>query len=93
MTGADDPAPEAVFIDAPRDADLRTLYEYWDTVRGDRPMPRRADIDPSEIPRLLPYVIMYNALPGGGGYTIRLVGEEVVRLNGSNGTGARPDRS
>jgi hypothetical protein len=87
MTGADDPAPEAVFIDAPRDADLRTLYEYWDTVRGDRPMPRRADIDPSEIPRLLPYVIMHNALPGGGGYTIRLVGEEVVRLNGSNGTG------
>ena len=87
MTGAGGSTPEAVFIDGPRDADLRALYEYWNTVRGERAMPRRADIDPSEIPKLLPYIIMYNAVPGGGGYTIRLVGEEVVRLNGSNGTG------
>ena len=86
MTGAADSAPEAVFIDAPRDADLQALYEYWNTVRGDRPMPRRADIDPIEIPKLLPYIIMYNAVPGGG-YTVRLVGEQVVRLNGIDGTG------
>jgi len=87
LTGAGDSGTEAVFIDGPRDADIRALYEYWNTVRGDRAMPQRADIDPSEIPKLLPYIIMYNAVPGGGGYTIRLVGEEVVRLNGSNGTG------
>jgi hypothetical protein len=86
MTGSASSIPEAVFIDAPRDADLRALYEYWDTVRGDRPMPRRADIDPSEIPNLLPYIIMYNAVSGGG-YTVRLVGEQVVSLNGINGTG------
>jgi len=66
MTGAASSIPEAVFIDAPRDADLQALYEYWDTARGDHPMPRRADIDPSQIPKLLPYIIMYNAVSGGG---------------------------
>src|SRR5271154_1646474 len=77
---------EAGFIDAPRDPVLRSLYQYWDTVRGARPMPSRADIDPAEIPKLLPYILMYNATPGGG-YTIRLVGEEVERFVGRNATG------
>ena len=88
MVEAANSTPEAVFIDASRDPDLRALYEYWNRVRGDRAMPRRADIDPSEIPKLLPYIIMYNAAAGDG-YTIRLVGEQVVRLNGINGTGRK----
>jgi hypothetical protein len=77
---------EAGFIDAPRDALLRTLHEYWNKVRGSRPMPSRADIDPVEIPKLLPYILMYNVTPGGG-YTIRLVGEAVEQFVGRNATG------
>jgi hypothetical protein len=78
---------EPVFISDPRDPYLRALYDYWNTVRGDRPRPKRADIDPTAIPKLLPHVMMYNVLPDGGGYDIRLVGEEVVALSGVT----RPD--
>jgi len=77
---------EPSFIDAPRDPTLRELCQYWDSVRGDRPMPRRADIDPTQIPRLLPHVMMYTVIPGGG-YTIRLVGQSIVNFVGVNATG------
>jgi len=64
---------EATFIGAPRDADIRALYEYWDAVRGERAMPSRQDIDPAAIPKLLPHIIMYTVVANGGGYTVRLV--------------------
>jgi len=78
---------EAAFIAAPRDPRIQALYAYWEGARGGRAMPARADIDPAEIPALLPYIIMYDVAPGGG-YTIRLVGEEVVRFVGRNATGS-----
>ena len=77
---------EPVFIDEPRDPLLRALYDYWSVVRGDRQMPGRADIDPVKIPKLLPHILMYTVVPDGG-YTIRLVGEEVVGYVGRNATG------
>jgi len=76
-----------VFIDQPRDSDLRAIWEYWNSLRGDRPMPTRADIDPGKIPKLLPYIALYTVLPDRGGFTIRLVGEEIVRYVGRNATG------
>jgi hypothetical protein len=84
MTEPDSTITEAGFIDAPRDAQLKALYEYWDTVRGGRAMPARADIDPGKIPTLLPHIIMYTA---AADYRIRLVGEEIVRFTGRNATG------
>jgi hypothetical protein len=87
MTRAANTITEAVFIDAPRDADVRALYEYWNGLRGDRTMPSRQDIDAAAIPKLLPYIIMYTVVADGGGYTVRLVGEEVVRFVGRNMTG------
>jgi hypothetical protein len=78
---------EAAYIDAPRDADIRALFEYWDAIRGDRVMPSRQDIDPTAIPKLLPCVFMYTVVADGGGYTIRLAGEELLALVGSNPTG------
>jgi hypothetical protein len=77
---------DAVFIDAPRDPGLQALCEYWNSRRRGRKMPARADIDPGKIPKLLPYIIMYNVVRDGA-YTIRLVGEEVVRFVGRNATG------
>ena len=78
---------DPVFIAAPRQSrTLQALYEYWNTRRGDRPMPQRADINPAEIPKLLPHLLMYTVLPGGG-YVIRLVGEEVASFAGRNATG------
>jgi hypothetical protein len=80
------PVTEPLFIDQPRDPKLRTLLEYWNGARGTRTMPRRADIDPTEIPRLLPHIVMYTVMPEGG-YTIRLVGESIVTFVGVNASG------
>lgn len=70
---------EGQYIEGPRDPDLRALYAYWDGVRRGRLMPRRTDVDPTQIPKLLPYIFMYNAAPDGG-FTIRLAGEELMRF-------------
>ena len=51
-------ANEPIFISDPRDPYLRDLYDYWNRVRGDRPMPKRADIDPTAIPKLLPHIMI-----------------------------------
>lgn len=87
MPGASGAISEASFIDAPRDSRIRALFAYWNRVRGERKMPARADIDPTSIPRLLPHVFMYS-VGSDGGYTIRLVGEEVVNFVGRNATGS-----
>lgn len=34
------------------------LVEYWNAVRGDRPAPRRSEIEPRDIKRILPYVFI-----------------------------------
>jgi len=86
MTEAAGPITEAAYLDAPRDARSKALYAYWDTVRGSRAMPARADIDPTAIPRLLPFIVMYNVAEDGN-FRVQLVGEEIVQFAGVNGTG------
>ena len=87
MTAPQETITGAVFLDAPRDKLLQELYAYWDTLRGSRMMPSRADFDPTRIPKLLPHIIMYNVEAPGGPYVVRLVGEEVQRFVGRNTTG------
>jgi hypothetical protein len=55
---------------------LRALFRYWNEKRGDLPMPQRAQIDPIEIARLLPVVVMADAAPTGA--RIRLIGTEAT---------------
>jgi len=49
-------------------------------------MPRRADIDPIEIPKLLPHVRLIDVI-GPGRYRYRLVGTEIQTFHGTNPTG------
>jgi hypothetical protein len=77
----------AAFIDQPRDPGLAMLYAYWQQKRGDRLMPARADIDPADFRKLLPFVVLYNVEGLGGLYTFRLVGGAVVQFVGRNFTG------
>lgn len=37
-------------------------YDYWDTKRGDRLMPARADLDPIEMKPILPHVVLMDVL-------------------------------
>ncbi len=57
---------------------LRQLYEYWLGKRGPRRWPARADILPSEIPALLPFVVLADVLEDGRHFRLRLVGTDVA---------------
>lgn len=61
---------------------LRELLEYWRSKRGSRLMPARADIDPIEIPTLLPIIGLVDVLDGGARFRFRLLGTEVVDAAG-----------
>lgn len=57
---------------------LIEFLEYWRAKCGGRPMPARADIDPLDIPRLLPYVYMVDVLDDPPDFAYRLLGTDVV---------------
>ncbi len=69
------------------DARLRALFGYWREKRGDRAMPARADLDPLEIPTLLPIVGLVDVLDGGARFRYRLTGTEIVDVDGHDPTG------
>ena len=79
--------PPAIFIPTPRHAVLQQLLQYWQGKRGTRAAPARGDIRPSEIKALLPDVMMWNVNTSGERFTMRLVGENIVRFVGGNYTG------
>jgi hypothetical protein len=66
---------------------LQTLYDLWLTRRGDRIAMLRADLDPTEIPRLLPCLILSDVGDGGRAIRYRLVGTEIVAAHGFDYTG------
>lgn len=65
---------------------LSDIHRYWLDCRGQRPIPSRADIDPADIPQLLPYLLLTDLLDDGR-YRFRLVGTEVERSFGAPMTG------
>src|SRR5258708_15692485 len=65
---------------------LREAYEYWRRKAGARLLPSRSDIDPVEIPRLLPHVMLVDVM-GAALYRYRLIGTEIATAMGVNATG------
>ena len=74
-------------IDAPSDPIVSRIFRYWDSKRGPRRMPSRADIDPIELRRHVNNVILYDVIEVGRLYRIRLVGSAIVEFYGVNATG------
>ncbi|MFO0987335.1 MAG: PAS domain-containing protein [Alphaproteobacteria bacterium] len=68
------------------DAILAPLWRYWDTKRGRRRMPLRREIDPGEIPRLLPHLQLVDRVAGAG-FRYRLCGSAIVQGYGFDATG------
>ena len=64
-------------------------HAHWQSLRGPgRPIPRRADLDPLEIPRrVLPYSELVEALEEPLDFRYRLVGTEIDRISASSYTG------
>jgi hypothetical protein len=64
------------------------LYNYWRSKCNGRAMPRRADLDPVEIPaRLLPCISLIDVVPDARRYVYRLVGTADVQVRGHDPTG------
>jgi hypothetical protein len=63
-----------------RHSQVRELYCYWDGKRGGRRMPARADIDPSEIARLLPHLLLVDVERDPLRFRCRLAGTATLRL-------------
>lgn len=72
-------------------APVAEIFRYWDRLRGERAMPRRADFRPEAVPRHLPAILMIDVEgldeQGVGVYRYRVVGTESVRLRGRDPTG------
>jgi hypothetical protein len=62
------------------DEKLERLLAYWRFKRGARKMPARADIDPAEIPDLLPLISLFEI--ENGRFRIRLAGHKIVEAYG-----------
>lgn len=77
------PATETMPFTDPR---LEQAYEYWRRKAAGRKLPRRRDIDPIEIPKLLPDVMLVD-VEAGGRYRYRLIGTENVMAQGIRATG------
>jgi hypothetical protein len=83
----DEQASERNFVARIGDKRLVRLYDYWRTKRAGRRCPARADIDPVEIPQLLPHLLLTELADGGTRFRWRLVGTEVERHFGAPMTG------
>jgi hypothetical protein len=73
---------EAGQITSPR---VEALYRYWQSKCREGVLPTRGAIDPTEIPRLLPYLVIAEIEPPLR-VRYRLVGTQVVEDNGTDFT-------
>jgi hypothetical protein len=79
-------------VTAHRSPLLVELAAYWRRKHQAERLPRRADIDPTDIKAHLPLLFMVDVLENGGTngereYRYRLVGTELVQINGRDSTG------
>lgn len=60
---------------------LSALYGYWDRLRGSRKVPARSEIDPVDIPPLLPHIYLID-IEGGDdlSFRVRLMGTHLVQV-------------
>jgi len=67
---------------------LSAVYDFCAVRSRGRVMPRRADIDPVDLPRpALPYLMLLDVFDGGERFRWRLIGTEVVNRFGRDATG------
>jgi hypothetical protein len=72
------------------DVRLQEGYAYWRRKAAGRRMPSRADLEPTDIPKLLPHVMLIDVADDGR-YRYRLIGTENERAHGINATGRYVD--
>jgi hypothetical protein len=68
-------------------SEQRQLYDYWIAKTAGRPMADRSDINPAEIPRLLPFLSLIEIEPASGRYRVRLAGTRLREIYDCETTG------
>jgi len=68
---------------------LAKLFAYWSAKAQGRFAPPRSDINPAEIPRLLPWVWLIDVIDGGADFRFRIGGEKLLDFIGHRMTGER----
>jgi len=66
---------------------LRRLYSYWLERTGSRRFPARRDIDPLDIPYILPHLMLVDVLRHPLRFSVRVHGTERARRAGYDLTG------
>ena len=66
---------------------LVQLYDYWDAIRGDRPMPARRYMDPVDIPALLANIVPLDVEQAPLRFRVRVYGTAVTDSRGADLTG------
>ncbi len=61
---------------------------YWNLICGLDGLPGRQDMDPIDIPRMLPYVFLVDVLNKTNDFRYRLVGTDIVKNTKRDFTGA-----
>jgi hypothetical protein len=67
--------------------EMNEIHAYWLAKRGQRRMPSRWDIEPTEIPRLLRNLMLVDVFYNPIRFRYRLIGTNVVDATGENRTG------
>ncbi len=81
------PRGEVLFRRCEPEGSLARVLAYWRRRRGGNAMPRRQDIDPVDIPSLLPFVILLDVVGDPPRFRKRLVGSGIVQKEGVESTG------
>jgi hypothetical protein len=63
---------------------LVQLFDYWNAIRGDRPMPARRDMDPVDIPTLLANIVLLDVEHTPLRFRVRVHGTAVTKSRGAD---------
>lgn len=66
---------------------IKKINEWWLSKKAGRPLPDRADVDPSELKSLLPYILISDFSLNPFRVRYRLIGTRVVDVSGFNFAG------
>lgn len=67
----------SAILEAIQSDGLREALNYWERKRGDRAMPRRQDLDLTDIPVLLTRITIADVVDGGDDFVMRYVGRGI----------------
>ncbi|MGD1879807.1 MAG: PAS domain-containing protein [Kiloniellaceae bacterium] len=67
---------------------LTEALAYWQGIKGDARFPKRHDLEPEQIVKLWPHLLMVDVVDGGSDYYVRLFGQNLVDTYGEQ-TGRR----